>query len=237
MGRSNVLNDLADGLGALELFARVAPIDVMGYARAGRFGVGAARALMETFEAGGYIKRVPLGDLFVLHPMAMKLVLTHNLIGTLVARAIPRVKALGIAMGVPAALSIRRGTGTLCVLASESDPRLTVGAITPLLGSTIGEVFSAFNDERRFGCRDRLREQGYGLGGSDEGGLTLAIPLLVQKQPVAVLSAHLRDCEQRNPAAELVPALLQAGRQMLPQTDHPPSGFLPSGASAPASVH
>lgn len=61
---------LAEGLRALELLARLAPVGLEAYAKAGRFQLEEASALIETFETGGYVKRLPCDDLYVLQPLA-----------------------------------------------------------------------------------------------------------------------------------------------------------------------
>ena len=131
----------------------------------------------------------------------------------------------------------RRGAETLRVLASDDDPRLPVGAITPLLSSVSGEIFSAFNDDRTFGHTDRLLRQGYGVATNDADNGTIAIPLLAHRRPIAVLAAHFSVTDCVDPVAVFLPALLDAGRKMLPPPEHRLSPYHTSEMLAPVSVH
>jgi DNA-binding IclR family transcriptional regulator len=73
MARTRANKGLAHGLRALRLFARLSPVDLAGFASAGRLELGHAQALLSAFEEGGYIKRVPDSELLVLSAMAMEL--------------------------------------------------------------------------------------------------------------------------------------------------------------------
>lgn len=78
MGSPKSKYGLAEGLRALELLARLAPVGLETYAKAGRFKIDEASVLIETFETGGYVKRLPRGDLYVLQPIATELVSAHH---------------------------------------------------------------------------------------------------------------------------------------------------------------
>lgn len=74
MGTGKSKHGLVEGLRALELLARLAPVGLEAYAKAGRFSIDEANALIETFESDGYVKRLPQGDLYMLKPFASALV-------------------------------------------------------------------------------------------------------------------------------------------------------------------
>lgn len=90
MARFRPIAGLADGLRALEVLARHAPIDTAGFAHAASLEGQAAAALVELFQHEGYIVRLSHGALLVLTPMALEIALAGAAAATRGSDAVAR---------------------------------------------------------------------------------------------------------------------------------------------------
>lgn len=170
MRKSDRIKELADGVRALELLARHAPIELPDFARLAMLPHTPAAALVQAFEQSGYVRRVPGGSLLALTMLGLTLVASDNPAGALVARAAGTIGSLGRAGGRTATLSIRRGGQMLVCLSSDPAADGLVGTRRPVNA-----------------CPQGLTQI---TGAAMLDGDTIAIPVFVDDGVAGVLSFH-----------------------------------------------
>ncbi|HEU0043419.1 hypothetical protein [Sphingomonas sp.] len=207
------LKMLVHGLRALGEFARAAPVDAVGFARAAGLGADRAATLLNVYEQTGYALKVPHGPLHVPTRLTLELFADANPLGALAACAIEPVATLAAETGAAATLSIRRDGRTLCCTASQAlaEPHLRVGGGQGLHDGTIGLL--------QLACARSLAEDpgGFSIVRAGEGidqtmaaHGTVAVPVVTDQNDVAVLAVHADSAAAR--AGDLLPAMRRTAR-------------------------
>jgi hypothetical protein len=207
---------LADGLRALDRLARVAPVDLAGFAEAIGLSLPNAAALLETFEQSGYAATVPHGQLYVPTRLTLEIFAHANPLGALATIAIDPVAALARELDAAATLSIRRGAEMLCCVASHAldASSLRPGGRQGLQDGIVGLL--------QLACAQSLAHDPAGLSivrageGIDRAMAahdTVAVPVVTDQNDVAVLAVHADDVAARAPA--LVPAMRRAAQAIV----------------------